>query len=133
MLDPRSDEMKDKANTLSYEVIGAAMEVHRHLGPGLLESSYRMCMEHELGLRGIPFRSEVPLPVNYKGLRIETAYRMDLVIDDLVIIELKSVEALNSIHQAQLSTYLRFANRWLGLLINFNTIALKDGIKRWVI
>lgn len=133
MLDPRSDEMKDKANTLSYEVIGAAMEVHRHLGPGLLESSYRMCMEHELGLRGIPFRSEVPLPVNYKGLRIETAYRMDLVIDDLVIIELKSVEALNSIHQAQLSTYLRFANHWLGLLINFNTIALKDGIKRWVI
>ncbi len=131
-MDPRSDAMKARANTLSFEVIGAAIEVHKHLGPGLLESAYQVCMEHELQLRGIPFGPQVALCLEYKGLRVETAYKMDFVIDDLIIVEIKSVEALASIHEAQLSTYLRFADRWLGLLINFNTVVLKNGVKRWV-
>jgi GxxExxY protein len=132
MIDPRTQEMKDQANKLSYEVIGAAMEVHKHLGPGLLESAYQACLERELELRAIPFGRQVPLCLEYKGLRVESAYKIDLVIDDLVVIELKSVDALDTIHEAQLSTYLRFSNRWLGLLINFNTVVLKNGIKRWV-
>ncbi len=125
-------ENRTRANELSNAIIGAAIEVHRYLGPGLLESAYRLCLCRELSLRDIPYRCEVPLPVTYKGVKLDFAYRMDVLVDDLVIIELKSVEKIESIHEAQLISYLRLANLWLGLLINFNVEVLKNGIKRLV-
>ncbi len=125
-------ETKDKANELSKLVIGAAIEVHRHLGPGLLESTYEACLCRELELRGIAFERQVPLPVHYKGMEIDCAYKMDVRVDGLLIVELKSVGAIDPIHEAQLMTYLRLSQRWLGLLINFNVPVLKKGIKRLV-
>src|SRR5439155_15967770 len=125
-------ETKDKANELSKLVIGAAIEVHRHLGPGLLELTYEACLCRELELRGIAFECQVPLPVHYKGMEIDCAYKMDVRVDGLLIVELKSVGAIDPIHEAQLMTYLRLSLRWLGLLINFNVPVLKKGIKRLV-
>jgi GxxExxY protein len=127
--DPAS---KQKANELSKLVIGAAIEVHRALGPGLLESAYETCLCRELTLREIPFAKQVPLPVHYKGVELDCSYKIDIKVADLVILELKSVEAIDPIHEAQLLTYLRLSNLWLGLLINFNVLVLKDGIKRLV-
>lgn len=123
---------KARANELSNQVIGAAIEVHRHLGPGLLESAYQTCLQHELTLRQIPCRHQVPLPVEYKGLKLDSTYRLDFMVDDMVIVELKSVAALEPIFDAQVLTYLRLTSRWLGLLINFNVPVLRDGIKRIV-
>ena len=120
------------ANELSNRIIGAAIDVHRELGPGLLESAYEACLCHELALRQIPFARQVPLPVLYKGIEIDCAYRLDILVSDLVVIELKSVEKLEPIHDAQLLTYLRLSKRWLGLLMKFNVEMLKDGIKRLV-
>ena len=125
-------EVKARANELSNRVIGAAIEVHRHLGPGLLESTYEACLRKELTLRGIAHQYQVPVPVEYKGLDLDCAYRLDLLVEDLVIVELKSVDRLDKIHEAQLLTYLRLTRRWLGLLINFNVVVLKNGIKRLV-
>jgi GxxExxY protein len=125
-------ETKDKANELSKLVIGAAIEVHRHLDPGLLESTYEACLCRELELRGIVFERQIPLPVHYKGMEIDCAYKIDVRVGGLLILELKSVEAIDPIHEAQLMTYLRLSHRWLGLLINFNVPVLKDGIKRLV-
>jgi GxxExxY protein len=119
-------------NELSEQVIGAAIEVHRNVGPGLLESAYQRCMEAELQLRGIPFRSEIALPIRYKALAFENAYRLDLVIADQVVVELKSTEVLLPVHSAQLLTYLRLTNYKLGLLINFNVPVLWRGISRVV-
>jgi len=112
-------------------VIGAAIEVHRELGPGLLESIYAKCLFHELTERGIECSAEVPLRVIYKGSPIDCGYRIDLMVEQQLILELKSVDALQAVHQAQLLTYMRLANIPTGLLINFNTILLKDGIKRF--
>jgi GxxExxY protein len=123
---------RERANLLSRDIIGAAIEVHRHLGPGLLESAYQTCMERELNLRGIPFERQVPLPISYKGLDLDCAYRLDFLVGGLVVVELKAVEALAPIHEAQLLTYLRLSNLWLGLLINCNVIVLKNGIRRLV-
>jgi len=125
-------ETNVRADQLSNGIIGAAIEVHRALGPGLLESAYEECLAHELRLRGIGFERQVPLPVIYKGVRLDCGYRLDLLVEDLVIVELKAVDALMPIHEAQLLTYLRMRGRWLGLLINFNTPALKHGLKRLV-
>jgi len=122
--------MKD--SNLTGNVIGAAIEVHRILGPGLLESAYQECLVHELGLRGISLECEVPICVDYKGLFLGHAYRADLLIEDRLIVELKTVEQINPIHKAQLLTYLRLLKKPLGLLINFNTAALKDGVCRVV-
>ena len=119
-------------NQIATEVIGAAIEVHRILGPGLLESAYRDCLAHELSLRKIDFESEVPLAVEYKGLMVGQAYRADLLVGQKVLVELKTVEALQPVYKAQLLTYLRLAHRKLGLLINFNVLTLKDGVKRVV-
>ncbi len=124
---------KEKANWLSNQIIGAAIEVHKALGPGLLESSYQACHKRELELRNIPLRTEVPLPLSYKGVALDCAYRMDEVVDDLVVVEIKSVECLEPIHQAQLLTYLRLSHLWLGILINFNVPVLKHGIRRLVL
>src|SRR5207247_1166234 len=110
------------------KIIGAAIEVHRTLGPGLLESVYEEALSRELSLREIPFARQVPLPVEYKGIRLECGYRMDVVVQDTVILELKSVEAILPIHRAQLLTYLRLAGKPVGLLINFNSSVLREGI-----
>jgi len=123
---------KNKADSLSNGIIGAAIEVHRILGPGLFESAYEECLCRELFLRNIPFERQVPLPVEYKGVKLDCGYRLDVVVENLVILELKAVLEIKPIHEAQLLTYLRLKNLWLGLLINFNVPVLKDGIKRLV-
>jgi GxxExxY protein len=117
---------------VTSQIIGAAIEVHRALGPGLLESAYADCLCRELFLRQISFRREVSLPVDYKGLRLECSYRLDLVVADLVVVEVKSTAAIESIHEAQLLTYMRLGGWDLGLLINFNVSVLKNGIRRRV-
>ena len=120
-------------NAVSEAIIGAAIEVHRESGPGLLESAYQRCMRHELTLRGVPFDSEVALPVSYKGLHLDCGYRLDLLVHGAVVVETKSVAKLDPIHEAQLLTYLRLGGWHLGLLINFNVKVLKEGIKRRVL
>jgi GxxExxY protein len=128
-----SVEGKEKANALSNEIIGAAIEVHRHLGPGLLESAYETCLCRELSLRNIAFDHQKPIPIEYKGIRVDNAFRVDLLVGGLVIVELKSIAKFDVIHDAQLLTYLRLSNLWLGLLLNFNVPVLKNGIKRVVL
>jgi GxxExxY protein len=122
-----------KFDELSNQVIGFAIEVHRNIGPGLLESAYQKCLAHELHTAGIPFVIEHPLPVNYKGIQLDCGYRADLIVDNRLIIELKSVECLAPIHEAQLLTYMKLAGVSVGLLINFNMVYLRDGIKRMVL
>jgi GxxExxY protein len=119
-------------NRLTGEIIGAAIEVYKTIGPGLLESAYSRCLQVELSLQKIPFQKELVLPIEYKGVSVEAGYRMDFLVDDCVIVELKSVERLLPIHHAQLLSYLRLSNKKLGLLINFNVPILKNGIKRLI-
>jgi GxxExxY protein len=119
-------------NELSNKIVGAAIEVHRTLGPGLLESTYEECLCHELSLNQIPFERQVIMPVVYKGNRLECGYRADIVVDNKVILELKSVADVQPIHKAQLLTYLKLSGLKLGLLLNFNAVLMKDGIKRFV-
>ena len=118
---------------LSGRVIRAAVEVHRELGPGLLESAYRICLVHELRSRGQCVATEVPLSISYRGMSLECGYRLDLVVEDSLIVELKTVQALDSLHTAQLLTYLRLTGKPVGLLINFNVPLLKQGIRRLVL
>jgi len=118
---------------LTSKIIGAAVEVHRSLGPGLLESAYEHCLAHELALRGIPFERQVMLPVLYKGVNVDCGFRIDLLVEREVVVEVKAVEALHPLHQAQLLTYLKLGGWRVGLLINFNTGVLKDGIRRMVL
>ncbi len=118
---------------VSKGVIGAAIEVHKTLGPGLLESIYEECLCHELDLRKIQFARQYEIPVTYKGVNLECGYRMDLLVADKVIVELKSVEKLMPIHDAQLLSYLKLTSRTVGLLINFNVPFLKQGIRRKVL
>ena len=120
----------DKINKITEEIIGAAIEVHRTLGPGLLESAYEACLFHELILRGFKVERQKSLPILYKGVKVDAGYRLDLLVNDLVIVELKSVEKLAPIHTAQLLSYLRLSEKKVGLLINFNVKLLKYGIKR---
>ncbi len=122
-----------KFDSLSNQVIGCALEVHKHLGPGLPESTYEQCLAHELSSVGISFQLQKPLPVEYKGLMLECGYRIDVLIEDQLIVELKSVNTLLPIHEAQILTYMKLGNIKTGLLINFNTVRLKDGIKRFVL
>jgi len=117
-------------NAVSDKVIGAAIEVHRHLGPGLLESSYHACLCRELELRGVAFDTEVPLLLGYKGIHLEKSYIIDLVVEDSVIVELKTVDKLLPIHSSQLITYMRLRRATSGLLLNFNVTLLPHGIKR---
>ena len=118
---------------LSKQVIGCAIEVHRELGPGLLESTYEKCLAHELNAHSIKCATQTPLPVEYKGISLDCGYRVDLIVEGSLIVELKSVDALQRIHEAQLLTYMKLAHIRTGLLINFNTRVLKDGIKRFVL
>ena len=115
---------------LTEKVIGCAIEVHRMLGPGLLESTYQQCLAHELMLNAIPFRLEASLPVDYKGVKLDCGYRLDLVVDEQLIVELKAVDQTTGLHQAQLMTYMKLSKVSLGLLINFNVTRLVDGVKR---
>ncbi len=109
------------------------MKVHSALGPGLLESAYAACLRHELIKRGLRVASEVPVPVVYDGIKLEAGYKLDLLVEDTVVVELKALEALAPIHQAQIISYLKLAGKPIGLLINFHSLHLKDGIKRFVI
>jgi len=120
------------ADPWSRAVIGACIEVHRTLGPGLLESAYEECLCHELTLLGIKFRRQQPLPIVYKGVNLDTGYRLDVVVEKALLLELKSVEALVPLFEAQIITYLKLSGIPLGLLINFNVPILKHGIKRFV-
>ena len=117
---------------LSEKVIGAAIEVHRHVGPGLLESAYEECLCHELVKAGLSFKRQVEMPISYKGQDIDCGYRADLIVENTLLVELKAVEKLLPIHQAQVLTYLKLGRLSTGLLINFNSTLLKDGIKRFV-
>ncbi len=118
---------------LTEKIIGAAIEVHRALGPGLLESAYEECLCHELRLGGFAFVRQQPLPVIYKGVHLDCGYRLDIVVDGRVIVELKTADRLLPIHEAQILTYLRLAGIHTGLLLNFNVPALRQGIKRMVL
>jgi len=119
-------------NKITEAIIGAAIEVHRHLGPGLLESAYEECLCQELMLRNIPFKRQFPLPVSYKGKDLDCGYRIDLLVNDEVVVELKAVENLLPIHEAQTLTYMKLGGWHVGLLLNFNVPILKSGIKRLV-
>jgi GxxExxY protein len=119
-------------NKLSSDIIGAAIEVHKNLGPGLLESVYEQCLCYELNDRGLSFESQKPLPVIYKGKKLDCGFRLDIIVNGLIIIELKSCEKLEPIHTAQLLTYLKLSSLNLGLLLNFNVPTMKDGIIRVV-
>ena len=122
-----------KFTDLSHRVIGSAIEVHRHLGPGLLESTYQQCLARELHLSGIPFKLEYPLSVDYKGLHLDCGYRIDVLIEDAIILELKSVAQLKPIHEAQLLTYMKLTHIKQGFLINFNVEVLKNGLKSFIL
>ena len=124
--------MIKEEDTLSKEIIGAAIEVHRNLGPGLLESAYEECLCRESAICGIAFERQKPLAVSYKGVKLDYGYRLDIVVGGLIILELKAVDQIEPIHEAQLLTYLKLSNLKLGILINFNVPILRDGIKRIV-
>ncbi len=120
-------------NDLTGNVIGAAVGVHRALGPGLLESVYEECLCHELTLQGISFERQKPLPVKFKGVMLDCGYRLDLIVSDAVVVEIKAVETILPVHEAQILTYLKLGGWNVGLLMNFNVPVLKDGIKRIVL
>lgn len=119
-------------NDLTGKIIGAAIEVHKHLGPGLLESAYEECLCHEFQLRKIIHERQKPLPIIYKGVKLDCGYRLDVLVEGIIILELKSCEKVEDIHRAQLLTYLKLSNLRLGLILNFNEPVLKDGIIRIV-
>ena len=122
-----------RENRLTSQIIGAAIEVHRQLGPGLLESSYETCLAYELETRGLSVERQKPLPIVYKEIHLEHGYRIDLLVNQLVVVELKVVEAITAVHEAQMLSYLKFSGCKVGLLINFNVTLLKDGgIRRFI-
>jgi GxxExxY protein len=125
-------EEKDE-NSLSNIIIGCAIEVHRHLGPGLLESAYQECLYHELLLAGLSVQKEKPMPIVYKDVKLNHGYRIDLLVNNKVVIEIKTVEVFTNVHTAQVLTYLKLGNYKLGLLLNFYVTSLKSGIKRIIL
>jgi GxxExxY protein len=118
-------------DSVTGRIIRCALEVHRELGPGLLETAYQQCLAHEMALQGLTFKKEFPLPVEYKNIRLDCGYRIDFIVEDKVVVELKCVSDLAPIHQAQILTYMKLAGISTGLLINFNVKLLKQGIKRF--
>ncbi len=129
----RHRETESERDPRTAAIIGAAIEVHRALGPGLLESAYEECLCHELHLRGLSFERQVDLPVTYKGLHLGCGYKIDLIVEHEVVLELKAIETILPVHEAQLLTYMKLSGRHVGLLINFNTPVLTRGIKRIVL
>jgi len=125
-------EMKDTLNQITDRIIGASIDVHRVLGPGLLESAYEACLAYELAERGLKVELQKPLPIIYKEVKLDGGYRLDLVVQELVVVEIKAVDRLNPIHEAQLLSYLRLSGYKVGLLINFNVTVLKNGLRRMV-
>ena len=119
--------------SLTENIIGAAIEVHKYLGPGLLESAYEKCLCHELNLRGLKFERQKAIPLEYKGIKLDCGHRLDIVVEEKVILEIKTVDTITPVHEAQLLTYLRLANLKVGLILNFNVPVLKDGIRRMVL
>ena len=117
-------------NAITKDIIGSAIEVHRALGPGLLESVYTPCLQYELSARSLRWRAQQPIPIIYKGIALDVSYRVDLIIEDCVVVEVKSVDNLSGVHDAQLLTYLRLTECPVGLLINFNVAKLMDGVRR---
>ncbi|MCU0704119.1 MAG: GxxExxY protein [Fimbriiglobus sp.] len=124
--------MREEINSITEAIIGAAIAVHRELGPGLLESAYEACLEFELRDRGFDVKRQLELPVNYRGVKVDAGFRIDLLVNGMVVVELKAVEKLERIHEAQLHTYLRLTGLHAGLLMNFNVVRLVDGLKRIV-
>jgi len=124
---------KLKYEQLTEQILGAAIEVHKALGPGLLESAYEECLCHELNLRGLRFARQITVPVLYKGINLDCGYKLDIIVEDTVILELKSVDRITSIHEAQLLTYLKLMNKPVGFIINFNVAVLRHGIVRKVL
>ena len=122
-----------KTNEITGLIIGSAIEVHRNLGPGLLESAYEECLVWELVKTGLRVERQKPVPVIYKEIKLEYGYRIDLLVEDQIIVELKVVDELNPVHEAQLLTYMKFSGKSIGLLINFNVTVLKNGIRRYII
>src|SRR3977135_2947510 len=129
----RHSENEEGKDPRTSPIIGAAIEVHRHLGPGLLESAYEECLCYEIDQSGLSFRRQVALPIVYKAVRLDCGYRMDIVVQDQVIVELKTVERFRPIHEAQMLTYLKLSGIRIGLLLNFNTSFFKDGIRRMLL
>lgn len=119
-------------NQLTGKIIGAAIEVHKSLGPGLLESAYEECLCHELSLRRVSFHRQRPLPLEYKGKKLDCGYRLDILVEDTIIVELKAVEKIEQIHKAQILTYLKLTELQVGLILNFNVPIMKDGVIRIV-
>lgn len=119
--------------SLGRQVIDAGLKVHKVLGPGLLESAYEQCLAHELQLRGLSVRRQVAVPLVYEGLRLEVGYRLDLVIGDAIVVEVKAIDALTRVHEAQVLTYLKLSGLRLGFLMNFNVLMFKQGLKRLVV
>jgi GxxExxY protein len=120
-------------NEITHEIIGAAMEVHKRLGPGLLESAYEECLSHELRLRNLRVEQQLGVPVVYKEVKLECGYRLDLLVEGRVVVELKSIVGLAPIHEAIILAYLRLSGHKIGLLINFNVTVLKDGVRRFIV
>jgi len=120
-------------NEITHEIIGAAMEVHKRLGPGLLESAYEECLSHELRLRNLKVEQQIGIPVVYKEVKLECGYRLDLLVEGRVVVELKSIVGLAPIHEAIILTYVRLSGHKIGLLINFNVTVLKDGVRRFIV
>ena len=118
-------------NKITEKIIGCAIEVHRTIGPGLLESAYEECLAYELIKNGLNIKRQKPVPVVYKEIKLELGYRIDILVENMVVIELKTVEEFNPVHEAQILTYMRFADKKIGLLINFNVTLLKNGIRRY--
>lgn len=129
-MDDHRDTETQRINQLTEKVIGQCIEVHRGLGPGLLESAYERCLCFELSIAGLKFERQVRLPVVYKDIKLECGYVMDIVVENILVLELKAVERLMPVHEAQLLSYLKLANKPIGLLLNFHVPVMKDGIKR---
>jgi GxxExxY protein len=125
-----TEDTEGSSSAQTHDIVGAAIEVHRRLGPGLLESAYETCLCRELLIRGMSFQSQVPLPVQYRGLQLDCGYRLDIVVDDSIIVEVKAVRKVLPIHRAQVLTYLKLTKFHLGLLINFNVEVLRSGLYR---
>ncbi len=122
----------NELNNLTHKIIGCAIEVHKLLGPGLLESAYEECLDYELSLNGLYSERQVPVPVIYKEIKLNAGYRIDILVEKEIIVELKAIEALTPVHEAQILTHLKFANKKIGLLMNFNTLKLTDQLRRFI-